>query len=74
MERMIFGKNNPTRKAPCFQCPSRTLGCHDVCPDYLEYRKQSLENYENRHKEIPTNCYMVDQKLKNIKRSRRNKK
>ena len=31
----------------CLHCKTRFLGCHDVCPDYKEQRKQ-LDEY-NAH-------------------------
>lgn len=36
--------------SPCKNCQIRTLGCHAVCSDYLEW-KQKKENELNKRKQ-----------------------
>lgn len=28
-------------KSPCKDCEKRKLGCHDICTDYIEYKKSA---------------------------------
>lgn len=30
-------------KMPCKGCEKRNLGCHDICADYIEYKKRAAD-------------------------------
>ena len=30
-------------KSPCKGCEKRKLGCHDICADYIEYKKRAAD-------------------------------
>lgn len=42
------------KKAPCYQCPDRQLGCHGTCEKYLEYKRtmQEIDDATAENKEV----------------------
>lgn len=38
-----FSYGYKSRKSPCKDCEKRKLGCHDICDDYIEYKKRAAD-------------------------------
>lgn len=36
------------KSSPCQNCTKRCLHCHSVCTEYVEYRNQQLQVYEEK--------------------------
>lgn len=36
------------KSPPCKNCTKRCLHCHSVCTEYIEYRNQQLQVYEEK--------------------------
>lgn len=58
--------------APCYGCKSRILGCHAQCEAYREYKQRRMKRHmammQAYKDETNVECYVIQQKLKNIKR------
>ena len=37
-------------KAPCLNCPDRTIVCHSNCELYINYKKENDKIREEKHK------------------------
>lgn len=37
------------RQSPCRYCPDRALGCHGICPKYIEFRTENEKARTRRH-------------------------
>ncbi|MBO4770799.1 MAG: hypothetical protein J5563_08475 [Clostridia bacterium] len=59
----------------CKDCPSRFPGCHGICPNYIEFRKQREELYAQRAEEARgITGYLIDRRHKIAKQRARLKK
>ena len=38
-----FSYGYKSSKSPCKGCGKRRLGCHDICADYIEYKKSAAD-------------------------------
>lgn len=59
--------------SPCMDCSDRFAGCHASCPLYRKFREACDKRMAERHRQTPTNDYMVDtffktKKLAHIRR------
>ena len=37
-------------KAPCLNCPDRTMNCHSTCSLYINFKKENDKIREEKHK------------------------
>ena len=51
--------------APCLNCPKRSMGCHDKCPDYREYKRETDEK-NARVRAIRAEGYLTEWQRKNM--------
>ena len=52
------------KSSPCQNCTKRCLHCHSVCTEYIEYRNQQLQVYEEKivagkPHHVKRNCFSV---------------
>lgn len=47
----------------CKDCEDRTLGCHSICKDYLEYKK-SISKINKNRKNNTTDMYLPARRKK----------
>lgn len=56
-------------KAPCFNCPDRTLDCHTTCQIYVDYKRSLLEIHKaNEGQYIAADFIIVNCKKKKLAR------
>lgn len=56
---------------PCRDCDHRTVGCHSACAVYRLYREERELIREIRKKRLVAIQMEFDERIKNIRRSRR---
>ena len=63
--------------APCVDCKSRYIGCHQTCKEYLAWKDARSAIHSKRRKvlkeESMLNRYIVDASLKNTKKKKRDR-
>ena len=64
--------------AVCMDCRHREVGCHSVCPIYLEAKQEYDAKKdlicEAKKREKDANCFRRDGMMKNIREKRRDKR
>lgn len=60
--------------APCLKCEHRQLGCHSICPGYLEFVSVKSSERDRRAKENDINDYVKNQVNLNKKETMRTPK
>ena len=63
-----MGKSDVTLKAPCKDCKYRTLGCHDKCFMYKEWKNQARVKKEMEEKDRDIDEYWLKMVRKNSKK------
>lgn len=60
------------KKAPCKDCPKRSLDppCHDICPEFLEYKGHNKQIKDRRRHEKHLESMHFDMIMRNVKRTR----
>jgi len=60
--------------SPCYQCGSRTVGCHGTCAEYGEYRRKEDER-KKLYAYEPIRLYLCqkgkERKISSLKRERK---
>lgn len=51
-------------KSVCYKCPSRTVGCHIYCTDYLEEQKKRVEIREMKMRDEDFYAYQKKHKTR----------
>ena len=58
----IWAKTMPKTKAPCKNCPKRSLGCHGRCKEYQDYWSDMEQIRQKRKKQIEGDYFPGSQK------------
>lgn len=53
------------RKAPCYKCDKRHIGCHGDCSKYKAFKKEREAIRENRRSDNPIAMYLFLNKVRN---------
>ena len=54
-------------KAPCYGCPERTVGCHENCDRYKEFKaKKDAVRQKEKH-ETAANVWRIEAEIRMLK-------